>query len=177
MRSHSRRPDGWINKRIPATEHSAAARATQSASAFGATQRVMKFALSKKWLPERLQSQIWLLAHDAPHARVMRDVTVICRPSQRGLPIKQLRLKSGVHHRTAYGRSCVNPCYQCEMADMTGVSEFCGRCRNRLTVRTTNITDDPFLGLTVQMCQDLTPRAEYMPRRRFGVGSDDDDDA
>ena len=132
----------------------------------------MKFALSNNWRPVDVQHNIWLLGHDTPHARVMRDVTVISRPSRRGLPMKQLELKSGVRHRSALGRSCVNPCYQCELAEMTGVSEFCGRCRSRPLVRTT-ILPNPFLGLTVHICGDLTPHTACLRRQRGAFDGDE----
>ena len=130
----------------------------------------MKFALSKNWLPPDVQNDIWLLAHDTPHARVMRDVTVTSRPLQRGLPMKQLTLKSGVRHRSALGRSCVNPCYQCEIAEMTGVNGFCGMCRSRPLVNTT-ILPNTFLGLTVRTCGDFTPCTAYVRRQRRAFDS------
>ena len=91
----------------------------------------MQFAVSKAWLPPDLQNDMWLWAHDTPHVRVTRDVTVISRPRQRGLPIQQLMLNPGVRHLTAMGRVCVNPCSQCELTEMTGIGEFCGGCRSR----------------------------------------------
>ena len=131
----------------------------------------MKFALSKAWLPPDVQHSIWLWAHDTPHARVMRDVTVTDWTGRLGLPLKQLTLKSGVRHRAALGRSCVNPCYQCELAEMTGVSEFCGECRSRPTVRASFLAQ-PFLGLTVRTCGDLTPRTAYVRRQALDGGDE-----
>ena len=135
-------------------------------------QIAMNFALSKTWLPVGLQRDIWLWAHDTPSARVMRDVKVTSRPLQRGLPMKQLKLTAGVRHRSALGRSCVNPCYQCELAENTGVSEFCGHCRSRPIVYATFLRD-PYLGLSVRICGDLTPRTTYL--RRHNRNEDDSD--
>ena len=141
----------------------------------------MLFALSKNWLPPDVQRIIWLWAHDTPHARVMRDVSII--PWQapehwalgRGLPVQQLILKAGVRMIAPLGYVCVNPCERCEFAEDIGSDQFCGACRRRPMVYTTDFTD-PFLGGHTRTCGYETPRAAYLRRRHWDDADTDDAD-
>ena len=137
----------------------------------------MKLALSKAWLPAGLQHDIWLWAHDTPHACVMRGVTVITWPLLRGvvgaIPLKISQLKSGVCQYAPLGYVCVNPCYQCEIAENTGIDHFCGECRLRPMVYTTDITN-PFPGGYTRTCGDYSPRRAYL--RRHGIWDDSDEE-
>ena len=54
---------------------------------------------------------------------------------------------------------------------MTGVSEFCGECRSRPTVRASFLAQ-LFLGLTVRTCGDLTPRTAYVRRQALDGGDE-----
>ena len=87
------------------------------------------------------------------------------------MPLKQLTRKSGVRHSVALGQSFVNPCYTCELADMTGVTDICGRCRSRPIVSTSFLIQ-PFLGLTIRTCGDLTPRTTYVRRQALDSGDE-----
>ena len=130
----------------------------------------MIFALSKNWLPLDVQHIIWIWAHDTPHARIMRNVSII--PWQapehwalgRGLPIQQLIMKSGVRMAAPLGYLCVNPCDQCKFHENTGIGDICGECRRRPMVYTTNVTN-PFPGGRTRTCGFQNPRAAYLRRR------------
>ena len=93
--------------------------------------------------------------------------------SGRGLPVCQLILNEDVRMIAPLGYVCVNPCKQCEFAETIGSDNFCGACRRRPMVYTTEFTD-PFLGGYTRTCGYETPRTAYL-RRRHWYDSDTDD--
>ena len=71
------------------------------------------------------------------------------------------------------GYVCINPCNRCEFAETIGSDNFCGACRRRPMVYTTDFTD-PFLGGHTRTCDYETPRAAYLRRRHYWDDSDED---
>ena len=145
----------------------------------GSGKAIMKFALNKTWLPADLQHNIWMWAHDTPHARIMRDVAIIKWQAPehwalgRGLPMQQILLRPGVRMVAPLGYVCINPCNRCEFAEIIGSDHFCGTCRRRPMVHTTEFKD-PFLGAHTRTCGYATPRAAYLRHRRYWDDSDAD---
>ena len=89
--------------------------------------------------------------------------------------MRQLILKACVSMVAPLGYVCVNPCERCEFAEDTGSDHFCGACRRRPMVYTTDFTD-PFLGGHKRTCGYETPRAAYLRRRRWDDADTDDAD-
>ena len=79
----------------------------------------MRYAVSKHWLKQDIQTMVWRYSFETPSSKVMKGVTIddIQHP-RRKWPAKRLTTKKGVHAKVAMGRSIKNPCQQCEMAEI-----------------------------------------------------------
>ena len=81
--------------------------------------------LDKTGLTAELVENVILCCYKTPTARMLKDVEIPlgCR--------KLLVPKPPTQILVGTGRSCVNPCEQCDFAEQTGEGGFCGQCRSR----------------------------------------------
>ena len=91
-------------------------------------------AASRNWskLPPDVLKQLSATMFVHKTAVLMKTITLEALAVRRnGLSTLRITTTPGVSRQTYMGRSMINPCYQCDMADMTGMGGYCGRCRSQ----------------------------------------------
>ena len=126
---------------------------------------IMRFAVNKHWLKSDIQKMVWQYSFETPSAKVMKGVSIQSFNYQNRWPRKRLTTKSGVHAKVAMGRSMVNPCHQCEMAENFGSNHDSGGCRSRPVVMR-SLYEDSYLGGSTPQCRDESPRRCYLKKLR-----------
>ena len=101
---------------------------------------LQKAQFEKVDLHKSIKEEINKFIYKTPSAMVIKGVSI---------PVgwrKKLLTYQGTMIRVGTGRSMVNPCEACEMAEMTGTDGYCGQCRSRPRVRSlrTIQADDGF---------------------------------
>ena len=118
----------------------------------------MRLALSKKGLGP-FENEIWHYAFIAPSAKAIRGVILEDQTHPHAWSRKLIIPKDGGYVKAGMGRKVVNPCWICEAAELTSVTEYCGQCRSRPVVRRARRMSYLGMGCS-QLRGEATPRTK-----------------
>ena len=123
----------------------------------------MRLALSKKGLGPAIENEVWHCASIAPSAKAIRGAILEDQSHPHAWTRKLIIPKDGAHVKAGMGRRVVNPCWVCEEAQLTGVTDYCGRCRSRPVVRRARRMSYLGMGCS-QLIGDASPRTRRADR-------------
>ena len=116
----------------------------------------MRLAVGKGWPPTDVQNAVWHYASIAPSAKAIRGVILEHQSHPHAWTRVLIIPKDGAHVKAGMGRRVVNPCWVCEEAELTGVTDYCGQCRSRPVVRRARRMS--YLGMGCSQLTDVSPR-------------------